>query len=253
MRITEASLQKIRKQANTKTMGFRQFLEEYNSLLSDYSHLPIVEMEENKSKTYSEQKLEERNMKATGGLVEGKDDVPQTKEDPADRVNPITGLPYSDQMARLGFNEGGNVNPNVLEINNLLKELGYSKEARAAKLGNIGVETGYTYNYQQKQKNGKGYGLYQLDFQRPYYNKYLKNNKLKDSAANQVMFTHEVLKGNDKVMGMNTKDRKALQEALKSEDVSFITQMFSEKYEKPGVPHLEKRIEEANRLYKLID
>ena len=52
---------------------------------------------------------------------------------------------------------------------------------------------------------------------------------------------------------LNTKDRKALQEALKSEDVSFITQMFSEKYEKPGVPHLEKRIEEANRLYKLID
>jgi hypothetical protein len=29
--------------------------------------------------------------------------------------------------------------------------------------------------------------------------------------------------------------------------------MFSEKYEKPGVPHLEKRIEEANRLYKLLE
>ena len=47
-----------------------------------------------------------RTPKSTGGLVEGKDDVPQTKEDPADRVNPITGLPYSDQMGRLGFNEG---------------------------------------------------------------------------------------------------------------------------------------------------
>ena len=208
---------------------------------------PLLEPEEPETLSQIKSKY------ATGGIVKGKDDVPYTKENPADRKDPRTGKPYSDQMARLGLSEGGSVNPNVLEINNLLKELGYSKEARAAKLGNIGVETGYTYDYQQKQKNGKGYGLYQLDFQRPYYDKYLENNKLQDSAANQVMFTHEVLKGNDKVMGMNTKDRKALQDALKSKDVSFITQMFSEKYEKPGVPHLEKRIEEANRLYNIID
>tara|TARA_X000001388_G_scaffold61873_1_gene47569 strand:- start:1065 stop:1538 length:474 start_codon:yes stop_codon:yes gene_type:complete len=156
-------------------------------------------------------------------------------------------------MARLGLQEGGEVTNRIIEINNALKELGYSKEARAAKMGNIGVETGYTYDYQQKQKNGDGYGLYQLDFQRPFYNKYLENNKLQDSARNQIMFTHEVLQGNDKIMGMNTKDRQALQEAFKSKDVSFITQMFSEKYEKPGVPHLEKRIEEANRLYQLLE
>ena len=190
---------------------------------------------------------------AKGGLVEGKDDVPYTKEDPADRVDPFTGLPYSEQMDRLGFAEGGKVNPNIFTINEELKKLGYSKEARAAKLGNIGVETGYTYDYTQQQQNGKGYGLYQLDFQKPYYDNYLKQNKLKDSIASQVKFTHEVLQGNDKVMGMNTKDRLALQEALnKSKDVSFITQMFSEKYEKPGVPHLERRIEEANKIYQLL-
>ena len=44
---------------------------------------------------------------STGGIVKGKDDVPYTKEDPADRVNPNTGKPYSDQMARLGLAEGG--------------------------------------------------------------------------------------------------------------------------------------------------
>ena len=44
---------------------------------------------------------------ASGGLVKGKDNVPFTKEDPADRKDPRTGKPYSDQMARLGFNEGG--------------------------------------------------------------------------------------------------------------------------------------------------
>jgi len=44
---------------------------------------------------------------STGGLVEGDFKVPYTKEDPADRRDPNTGLPYSDQMARLGLAEGG--------------------------------------------------------------------------------------------------------------------------------------------------
>jgi len=44
-----------------------------------------------------------------GGLVTGKDDVPYTKEDPANRVDPNTGRPYSDQMARLGLNVGGKI------------------------------------------------------------------------------------------------------------------------------------------------
>ena len=40
---------------------------------------------------------------AKGGLVEGKDDVPYTKENPADRVDPFTGQPYSAQMEELGL------------------------------------------------------------------------------------------------------------------------------------------------------
>jgi hypothetical protein len=43
---------------------------------------------------------------ATGGIVTGPE-VPFTKEDPADRVDPFTGEPYQEQMSRLGFNEGG--------------------------------------------------------------------------------------------------------------------------------------------------
>ena len=40
---------------------------------------------------------------AKGGLVEGKDEVPYTKENPADRVDPFTGQPYSAQMEELGL------------------------------------------------------------------------------------------------------------------------------------------------------
>ena len=53
--------------------------------------------------------------KATGGLVEGPD-VPFTKEDPADRVDPFTGEPYQEQMSRLGFNKGGLTDAEVLEM-----------------------------------------------------------------------------------------------------------------------------------------
>ena len=41
---------------------------------------------------------------AKGGLVKGKDDVPYTKENPANRVDPFTGQPYSSQMEELGLN-----------------------------------------------------------------------------------------------------------------------------------------------------
>ena len=44
------------------------------------------------------------------------------------------------------------------EINIYLKGKGYSKEA------------GYTYDPKQKQINGKGYGLFQLDAKREDYN-----------------------------------------------------------------------------------
>jgi hypothetical protein len=299
---------------------------------------------------------------ATGGIVKGKDDVPYTKEDPADRVNKYTGQPYSDQMARLGlaeggvplfenrinnpdkypyikkgkklvthrmaqsdniaypmiqlqpdgtledygddfeaarkaaiknknfktfktedeaiayadgnyktkkfneyynnerarlgFSKGGEVDKktkNIIHINNLLKEKGYSKEARAGILGNIGVETAYTYDYTKQQDNGNGYGLMQFDFQKPFYNEYLKKNNLKDSAANQINFTHEAIHWNDDVMGMNTDDRRALQKSFKSNDINNATITFSEKYERPGIPHLEDRIKTANEIYKIID
>lgn len=59
---------------------------------------------------------------ATGGFVEGEDNVPFTKQNPAERVNPLTGMPYKqadlteggilagllrDRKDRVGFNKGG--------------------------------------------------------------------------------------------------------------------------------------------------
>lgn len=58
-----------------------------------------------RSPTKDVEELKERLKKAIGGMVEGEDNVPFTKENPADRVDPFTGLPYSEQMKKLGFGE----------------------------------------------------------------------------------------------------------------------------------------------------
>ena len=44
-----------------------------------------------------------REKKVKGGLVTGIADVPFTKEDPATRINEITGEPFKEEMNRLGF------------------------------------------------------------------------------------------------------------------------------------------------------
>ena len=48
-----------------------------------------------------------RESLSKGGLIKGEDNVPFTKENPADRVDPFTGEPYQEQMSRLGFSHGG--------------------------------------------------------------------------------------------------------------------------------------------------
>ena len=55
----------------------------------------------------------------------GEVDVPFTKDEPEDRVDSFTGLPYSDQMARLGLQDGGRTDNFILKS---IKELGEEKK-----------------------------------------------------------------------------------------------------------------------------
>jgi hypothetical protein len=65
-----------------------------------------------------------RESNVTGGLITGPE-VPDTKENPADRVDPFTGMPYADQMTRLGLVEGGpidNLDKVLIKAYNRLKK-----------------------------------------------------------------------------------------------------------------------------------
>ncbi len=111
----------------------------------------------------------------------------------------------------------------------------------SAMLGNIDVETGGTFDYKQKQDGGNGYGLFQFDFHKPHYNKYLKENDLKDSVDSQVRYTFENIYGNQqKVLGEGNAEK--LRESFKnktnpidlSDDIMGI-------FLNPGKPHADRR------------
>ena len=150
---------------------------------------------------------------AKGGLVTGEDNVPFTKENPADRVDPFTGSPYSDQMERIGFNEGGMTTEteklftpeqikkqesqykkldsdlNRTNLSNYLKDKGLKKNAILGIMGNIEHETDGTYDYKMKQYNGPGYGLFMLDPGGDHpkqYDAFLTRENKQDSMESQI-------------------------------------------------------------------
>jgi len=110
LRVSKASLKQIYDQSDFVNINFQDFQNQYNVMYSKLSRLPLIKIEEFDDETQESLDMIKapvadmfRKRKVTGGLVEGEDTVPYTKEDPADRVNPYTGEPYQKQMDNLGF------------------------------------------------------------------------------------------------------------------------------------------------------
>ncbi len=85
-------------------------------------------------------------------------------------------------------------------INILLNNLKYPPNAVAGIMANIGVETGHTYDFKQKQSNGgPGRGLFQMEIGRMYtaYERWMKTNNKQDSALSQLEYMDAAIKGTD--------------------------------------------------------
>ena len=130
------------------------------------------------------------------------------------------------------------------------KYFGSNAPLISAMLGNIDVETGGTFDFQQKQEGGNGYGLFQFDFHKPFYKKFLNQNNLTDSVDSQVRYTYENIYGGlQDVLGSgNAKKLRKSFETLKdpiklSDDIMNI-------FLRPGVPHADRRRESA-RMHSL--
>jgi len=152
----------------------------------------------------------------------------------------------------------------MLEINNYLKGKGYSKEARAGILANISVETGDTYNpfEQEKGNSKKGYGLFQLTGKRKDYNNWMKENNFDEQTVDnipmQLEYMHETIYGNElmgKKRGREIGDPTAsrLQKSFSKGTPEEIALSFSNEWEKPGIPHNDRRVKKATELFNIID
>ena len=201
---------------------------------------------------------------STGGLVEGKDDVPYTKDNPADRKNPSTGKPYSDQMARLGLAHGGMTSSekNKINVYHYLKEKGLRVEAIVAIMANIDKETGvqktkgsryegtFSYTQQEKGNSKTGKGLFQLTtkLHKKGYQNFLKDNNLKDSnEANIDYFLETIInpksKMRNQIGGKNLDD---LRESFNTGTTQEITEAINNKWLKPDTYGKRIKNEEAH-------
>jgi len=136
-----------------------------------------------------------------------------------------------------------------------LKEKGFNKTAMAGILGNIAVETGNSFDYEQKEYgDGNGYGLFQLDFQRPYYQKFLEENDLEDGIQSQIDYMYETIYGDQQDIigrGNAKKLRNIFEDAETPEEVA---EAFMNIWEKPKeeVSHLDRRIASAQDIFEII-
>lgn len=130
----------------------------------------------------------------------------------------------------------------------LLADKGYGPAAIAGILGNVDVETGGSFDPSQKQYGGgPGHGLFQFDFMKPYYFKWLGDRE--DSIESQIDFMHDMIYGDQQdILGRG--NAKKLQDILAGEDVEAAAKGFMDIFEKPSKPHLDRRLQSAKNLYE---
>ena len=158
------------------------------------------------------------------------------------------------------------------DIYNYLKE-NYPQltdNAIAGIMGNIGVETGYTYDYKTRQNEntgkdmGPGKGLLQFDWHRPYYKKWLNANDRSDSMASQLdyfmqsIFTKDAVPHPKDKSGFavgSTKVSKLQKSLTSNKSPQEIAMDIGTLYQNPkkGSEHYDRRQNKSEEIKELID
>ena len=138
--------------------------------------------------------------------------------------------------------------------NAVQKYFGKNPVIESAIYGNSDVETGGSFSYKQKQYgNGPGIGLFQFDFHKPHYRKFLKEEGLSDSTDSQVRYVFENIYGKKKdVLGAGNAAR--LRRSFQSDDPLFVSSEFLDVFLKPNPDkqHRDRRMNSTNRFYKQL-
>lgn len=140
-------------------------------------------------------------------------------------------------------------------IDALKAKFGDNPKVVAALAGNIDVETGGTFDYKQKQKNGPARGLFQFETGKygngankhfSQYENWRKDKKLDDSIESQVAYVHDTIYGsNQKYIGAG--NAKKIRDSLESDDPVKITAGFTTNFLRPNPQkaHMDRRIASA--------
>ena len=175
--------------------------------------------------------------------------------------------PYSSGYGGYSFfKDGGEVEntPSVEdrqnEIIKHLKDKGYSNAAISGILGNIDVETGGTFNHEEKEDKlkfgdelGDGYGLFQFSgSMKKNYNKWIKDNNIEDSIESQIDFMDEIVRGKSDHK-LHSKKAAMLKGVLFSDkfDAPSIAEGFNTFFE--GGKHSDRRKESASSFFTTFD
>jgi len=145
---------------------------------------------------------------------------------------------------------------NEQETIDALMAVGFPPRDIPALMGNIDVETGGSYSHTQKERGGKGYGLFQFtgSHKRDYFD-WLKDSNLSDNKTSQAKFVFDNIYGNRGYgRELGWRDRSKLQTMFSEsmlanphidDPIKRKAKIFSDVYEKPGTPHNERRMESA--------
>jgi hypothetical protein len=131
------------------------------------------------------------------------------------------------------------------------KYFGNNPYVISAMLGNSAVETGNSFDYQQKQVGGPAVGVFQFDFHLPYYKKYLKDKGLSDSIDSQVRYVYDNIYG-DKQNIMGAGNAQKLRDEFNKKDVVAVSDAFQNIFLRPGKPHQDRRRDISQRIFSRI-
>ena len=136
---------------------------------------------------------------------------------------------------------------------NDLRQAGFPERSLPGILGNIAVETGYTYDWEQQQDKGPGYGLFQFDAQKKPYFDWLAKQGKKDSGLSQAEYVYSSIYDKKPSHDIGAGHRKKLKKSFDTDDTDWVTTEFMDRFERPqpGKEHWEERLAKGQEFKDL--
>ena len=126
--------------------------------------------------------------------------------------------------------------------------------AIAGIMGNIDVETAGSFDFEQRQDKGPGYGLFQFEEgHQTAYQKYLEDNNLMDRPESQIDYVLDnIYSGTGHDIGET--NRISLQRSFESGGPEEVALIFSRIFERPqkGKEHNDRRVKSALKRFESI-